>query len=101
MKNRKMIYLDDAIDAVSKAYHELRGIFGECEDGLLALPSAVVMCKDCIHRPIIDDPDAKDGFGLLFPDFECPCRCDDPYYSLMPKDNWFCGNGEKEAVNDE
>ena len=38
--NRKMIYLDDAIDAVSKACHELRGIFGECKDGLLALSPA-------------------------------------------------------------
>ena len=40
MNDRKMIYLDDAIDAVSKACHEFRGIFGECKDGLLALPSA-------------------------------------------------------------
>ena len=40
MENRKMIYLDDAIGAVSKACHEFRGIFGECKDGLLALPSA-------------------------------------------------------------
>lgn len=63
--------------------------------------SEVVMCKDCIHRPIIDDPDAKDGFGLLFPDFRCPCRCDDGYYSWMPKDNWFCGNGERRIENDK
>ncbi len=60
----------------------------------------VVMCKDCIHRPIIDDPGATDGFGLLFPDFMCPCRCDDPYYSWMPNDNWFCGNGERRIEND-
>lgn len=39
MKNRKTIYLDDAIDAVSKACQEFRGIFGECKDGLLALQS--------------------------------------------------------------
>ena len=62
----------------------------------------VTRCKDCIHRPIIDDPDSTDGFGLRFPDdFKCPCRCDDPYYSWMPNDNWFCGNGEKEEKTNE
>lgn len=40
MDNRKMIYLDDAIDVVSKACVEFRGIFGRCEEGLLALPPA-------------------------------------------------------------
>ena len=40
MDNRKVIYLDDAIDAVSKACQEWRGIFDRCKDSLLALPSA-------------------------------------------------------------
>ena len=47
-----MIYLDDAIDAVSKACQEFRGIFGECKDGLLALPPAqpeIIYCKNCIY----------------------------------------------------
>jgi hypothetical protein len=60
----------------------------------------IVMCKDCIHRPTINDPKDIGGFGLQFPDnSKCPCRCDDPYYIWMPKDNWFCGNGEKEEKN--
>ena len=61
----------------------------------------VVRCKDCIHRPIINGPRSIGGFGLRFPDFKCPCRCDDPYYSWMPNDNWFCGNGEKEEKTNE
>lgn len=39
-----------AIDAVSEACFELRGIFKECEERLLALPSAqpeIIRCKDC------------------------------------------------------
>lgn len=40
MDNRKMIYLDDAIEAVSEGCQEWRGIFERCKDGLLALPSA-------------------------------------------------------------
>ena len=60
----------------------------------------VIRCKDCKHRPKIDDGDVENytanGFGLEFPDdFECPCRCEDPYYSWMPKDDWYCGNGER------
>lgn len=60
----------------------------------------LVMCKDCKHRPKIDEEDVENytasGFSLEFPDdFECPCRCEDPYYSWMPKDDWYCGNGER------
>ena len=40
-----------AIDAVSEACFELRGVFGRCEDALKALPTVdavpVVRCKDC------------------------------------------------------
>ena len=62
----------------------------------------IIRCKDCIHRPIINGPRSIGGFGLRFPDdFKCPCRCDDPYYSWMPNDNWFCGNGEKEEKTNE
>ena len=62
----------------------------------------VIRCKDCIHRPTINDPRAIGGFGLRFPDdSKCPCRCDDGYYSWMPNDNWFCGNGEKEEKTNE
>lgn len=57
----------------------------------------VVRCKVCKHRPekICEDEPEK-GFNLEFPDWRCPCRCDDGYYNWMPDDNWFCGNGEKE-----
>lgn len=42
-----------AIDAVSEACFELRGVFGRCEDALKALPSAqpeIIRCKDCKYR---------------------------------------------------
>lgn len=41
-----------AIDAVSKGCQEWRGIFGRCEENLLALPSTqpeIIRCKDCKH----------------------------------------------------
>ena len=42
-----------AIDAVSDACFELRGVFWRCEDALKALPSAQpeqhLTCKNCIH----------------------------------------------------
>ena len=55
----------------------------------------VVRCKDCKWRP------HKEGKDLIFPKIDeiymgrCPCQCDDSYYSWMPDDNWFCGNGER------
>lgn len=56
----------------------------------------VVRCKECKHRP--SDPKGNNyGQDLVFPcgDYKCPCRCDDSWYSWMPKDDWFCANGER------
>ena len=52
----------------------------------------VVRCKDCRYKPV--------GTGcnhdLEFPvHYKCPCECDDYWYSWMPKDDFFCGNGER------
>ena len=56
----------------------------------------VTHCKDCKHRPSFKKPAKyKTGFDLYFPDEECPCQCDDGYYSWYPEDNWFCANGER------
>jgi hypothetical protein len=53
----------------------------------------VVRCKDCKHRPIGGE---AYNHTLIFPDEYCPCNCvDDNWYSWMPDDNWFCGNGER------
>ena len=55
----------------------------------------VVRCRDCKHRPI-DTGGHNYGQDLLFPDdYECPCRCEDQWYSWMPRDDWFCANGER------
>ena len=57
------------------------------------LPSAqpeVICCKDCKHRPTLDEDGEPD-----FPTFRCPCQCEDFYYSWMPKDDWFCANAER------
>ena len=56
----------------------------------------LVRCKDCKHRPTIDDEHRRNGSDLKFPTHKCPCECyGDRYYSWMPKDDWFCGNGER------
>ena len=57
-------------------------------------PDAIVRCKDCKHRPT--DPENKGvGQSLVFPDDVCPCQIGDNWYSWMPKDNWFCADGEE------
>ena len=59
------------------------------------MPSAesVVQCKDCKHKPT----GSGVNHDIIFPsqDYECPCRCEDFWYSWMPTDDWFCANGEK------
>ena len=53
----------------------------------------LIRCKDCKHRPIGGH---EYNHTLIFPDERCPCNCfDDNWYSWMPDDNWFCGNGER------
>lgn len=54
----------------------------------------VVRCKDCKHRPIIPE-NFKWAFDLEFPDTECPCHCEDGYYSWYPDNDWYCANGER------
>ena len=55
----------------------------------------IVRCKDCTYRPI-DTGGHNYGQDLSFPDdYKCPCRCEDPWYSWMPPDDWFCANGKK------
>ena len=56
----------------------------------------VVRCKDCIHRPTGTNRD-----DLEFPDYKCPCQCDDFWYSWKPSDDWFCGNGERKVNGNE
>ena len=59
----------------------------------------IVFCKDCKHRPIKEDADGADyGFNIIAPEgsSRCPCLVDDGWYSWMPKDNFFCGYGERE-----
>lgn len=58
----------------------------------------VVRCKDCIHRPN-GDPDEHDVQPPKENDYKCPCLCeDDNWYSWIPADDWFCGNGETEPM---
>lgn len=55
-------------------------------------PMEVVRCAECRHR---GKPISVSGFGIIWPDSSCPGRCEDPYYSWVPPDDWFCANGER------
>ena len=62
--------------------------YGELEE--------LIRCKDCKHRPRRSNVDDEhEGLNLEFPDEKCPCQCEDPWYNWMPRDDWFCGNGER------
>lgn len=56
----------------------------------------VVRCKDCKHRP-------HQGKMFVLPTDNC-CPCIDPddyYHSWMPKDDWFCAEGERKTERRE
>ena len=60
----------------------------------------IVRCKECKHRPVKEDANGEDyGFNIIAPERSsiCPCIVDDGWYSWMPKDNFFCGYGERES----
>lgn len=72
------------------------------EGRLRQLPSAqpkIVYCKNCIHRPFLSEDYNSEswdaGYSIIFPDYICPLQCEDGYYNKMPKDDWFCGNGDR------
>lgn len=64
----------------------------------------ICFCRECKHRPIKEDADGEDyGFNLIKPNNgneRCPCIVDDGWYSWMPKDDFFCGYGERRGGNE-
>ena len=60
----------------------------------------IVFCKECKHRPVKEDASGVNfGFNIIAPngDERCPCLVEDGWYSWMPKDNFYCGYGEREG----
>ena len=99
-----VIYRRDAVDALKlKGSPYLFGMTDKdraIEEAVKNVPPVdaveVVRCKDCKYKPV--------GTGcnhdLEFPvHYKCPCECDDNWYSWMPKDNFFCGNGERKEID--
>lgn len=97
-----------AIDAADRADYTLLAIedvklvTDEVVKEIKKLPSAqpeIIRCKDCKHKPYPSDNYNFDngdcGFEIIFPDYRCPCQCDDGYYNRIPDDDWFCGNAER------
>lgn len=91
-------WLTSAKDVPTSAYnHGYMDGKNEAEQALEPKRGEIVRCKDCKHRPT--------GTGvnhdIEFPDARCPCQCyEDYWYSWMPSDDWYCGNGEKMEVQE-
>lgn len=103
-----LIYRQAAVDALYNYWSDssVDGdgyvIADKSEDVLRDLPSAepeIIRCKDCKHKPHTSDKYDYDngdcGFEIIFPDYRCPCRCDDEYYNRIPDDDWYCANAER------
>ena len=72
---------------------ERYGVSGVIEAAPTIDAVPVIRCRDCKHKPtgtgVNHDVEFPEG------DYKCPCRCEDYWYSWIPEDNWFCGNGER------
>ena len=58
----------------------------------------LVYCKDCIYRPLKEDPDDEPcRFNLIAPAAggRCPCLIEDGWYSWMPPDDFYCAYGKR------
>ena len=76
---------------------ELQRCIDEAVERIKAeVKSEIIRCEDCKHRPTFDEDEE-----LHFPTYKCPCQCEDSYYSWMPKDDWFCGNGERKKEEED
>lgn len=69
-------------------------------DAEVVSADSVVRCKDCKHRPHLENKDgAEYGFNVVDDDGAsfgvCPCLCEDGWYSWMPKDDFFCARAER------
>ena len=56
----------------------------------------IVFCKNCKHRPYIEDgiimPKTDDYDN---PDYLCPYVCTGDFFTKFPQDDWFCNFGEE------
>lgn len=75
--------------------------YDDCQKEVNEAPRIeLVRCKECKHRPVKEDEDgANYGFNVIAPngDERCPCLVEDGWYSWMPKDDFYCGYGEREG----
>jgi hypothetical protein len=55
----------------------------------------IVFCEECKHRTRSSAED-EIHHELVFPDYICPYRCEDNWYSSKPADDFFCKFGERE-----
>jgi hypothetical protein len=85
-----MMRLIDADKLLEKMEHR-RDYVGRLSDPVCLIedaPTVAVQCKDCIHYGHMD------GKEIVFPDYVCPCQCDDYWYSWLPPPDWFCAKSE-------
>lgn len=104
LKHHKELFCRNRIEFLGLSKNDKARVdeIDNCIATVINMPSAqpeIIRCKDCKHKPYPSDNYDYDngdcGFEIIFPDYRCPCRCDDEYYNRIPDDDWFCGNAER------
>ena len=98
----KLIDMEKALSELCLSHKDIIYIDkNETAERIRKIPSIdIVRCKECKYRPIKEDADEEDyGFNVIAPneDERCPCLVEDGWYSWIPKDDFYCGYGEREG----
>lgn len=95
-QKRRLDYLHNVeeSDVVDFARDIVKAVIGVIKTSPTVDAIEVVRCKDCKHRPKVEEKHIS-GFDIEFPDYVCPCQCCDGFYNWKPPDYWFCADGER------
>jgi hypothetical protein len=95
--NLKDIYEEYLDYLTNMSDKELKELFERTmENSPVTALEEVVYCRDCIHRPFKEYSEMKAPKINGLTDYTCPFVCVDSYYTIIPDDDFFCKNGEKE-----
>lgn len=82
----------------AKRYNEEQKLFENTmkNSPIIEFPPEIIYCRDCIHRPFKEYSEIQAPKINGLTDYTCPFVCVDSYYTIIPDNDFFCKNGERE-----
>lgn len=86
--------LDSADNAGTIAGYVYKVIADVIDNAPTVKAVEVVKCKNCAHRPILQEIQ-RNIYHVVAPDDICPFGRVEDYIQIMPEDDFYCANGER------